>query len=150
MKREIIFFTACFSLNPLVAFSAKASPSFAIGVKDTNRHKSTATAITVGKATAIDAMTQEASGAPAAGGVTSGSASNAAANDDAKKSAPAPEKLWIVGRLMEGLDERLGAKQEKIREFFVNIMYTVPSFHNDAAAVSCLSTSAIQRGSLSL
>lgn len=92
-------------------------------------------------------MAQEASGTTAGGGVTSAAA---AAANDAKKSAPAPEKLWIVGRLMEGLDERLGAKQEKLREFFVNIMYVVPPFDYDAAAVIHLSASAVQRGSLSL
>lgn len=28
------------------------------------------------------------------------------------------EELWVVGRFMEDMDKRLGAKQEKIREFF--------------------------------
>lgn len=28
------------------------------------------------------------------------------------------EELWIVGRAMENMDTRLGAKQEKIREWF--------------------------------
>lgn len=143
MKRDTKKFTACSPPpNSLVAFPAKASPSFATGLKGTNRYKSTATAINVDKAAAIDAVNQEASGA-AGGGVTS-------ATDDAKKSAPAPEEPWIVGRLMERLDERLGAKHEKLREFFVNMMYVMSPFDNDAAAVSRLFANAIQRGSLSL
>lgn len=32
------------------------------------------------------------------------------------------EELWIVGRFMENMDTRLGAKQEKIREFLLGCL----------------------------
>lgn len=37
-------------------------------------------------------------------------------NDSAVSSGA--DELWVVGRVLEKMDTRLGAKQEKIREYF--------------------------------
>lgn len=59
---------------------------------------------------------------PVDGRTANGSKASAVAVGGPEAAAALPPKieadeLWIVGRVLQGLDDRLGAKQEKIREW---------------------------------
>ena len=63
------------------------------------RGKSTVTAGAAGKAAATDAAPQGAGG-----------------DEGSEKKSGKAEELWVVGRAMDGIEERLTAKQERLRE----------------------------------
>lgn len=81
-----LFLTFCFSSRPHAAAKAAPAPAPAASAAPTP--------------TATGPAAQE-KGSSGGGGGSSGDAA---------------EELWIVGRVLDDMDTRLGAKQEKIRE----------------------------------
>eukprot|EP00903_Cladosiphon_okamuranus_P019975 g18353.t1 len=85
-------------------------PALTCSQRSQRRRLSDQTAPSTGAAAAAPAAATSASGAsPQAGSAGENKAKSGAAGGDVN------EELWIVGRFMENMDTRLGAKQERIR-----------------------------------